>query len=585
MTDSIYTGGTTSDGPIVSANSTAAVNTTEFDYGIQLPQYNNIPSSNGVFSGTLSAQGNMIAMLMNPGGPKIVVVTGGPKDEFGNDLGYAVPWLTGYLREYWKNPSLCTFGSNSAIPALTGVMPADRTLQGSALYYMDLQLTRVAGSNYFDNFKFINTFNVSLNWASSSNDYILALQKSENNNLSYYGYDTYQAFLTSGFSNYKVGLALTKALTNIGSMVTEISKGQFGTVNSVAKVLVDLGLGSLGGLSAKLTGAGIPIDDNLYNSIYTAQIEEILKTIDKVADLETIQAVIGSTIPNMKDPTYYTSIELCSGLVNDSLFKSFREFGIDLYQKSPEFSLTTGENLAAAINFVLSESSESLESLATTTSILPPEIIDGLREFLPKGVDNGQVSILNIIGTPSGYLTEYLSAVNSGLDLLDKSAYGTQIRNAFKQLNDTYLAYTGSLSGDENSPPPPPSAVLNFENAKKNYAQLLNTISADPTTANIVENINSNYNQMCLLLDLEVQNYNKANATINGTIVRDNSIIYSFVNSLPSYASDTQGLGTDFMLYNMCQDNQAGDLVKSVMNQYKNKTLFSSIGVKDSSII
>ena len=450
---------------------------------------------------------------------------------------------------------------------------------------MDLQLTRVAGSNYFDNFKFINTFNVSLNWASSSNDYILALQKSENNNLSYYGYDTYQAFLTSGFSNYKVGLALTKALTNIGSMVTEISKGQFGTVNSVAKVLVDLGLGSLGGLSAKLTGAGIPIDDNIYNSIYTAQIEEILKTIDKVADLETIQAVIGSTIPNMKDPTYYTSIELCSGLVNDSLFKSFREFGIDLYQKSPEFSLTTGENLAAAINFVLSESSESLESLATTTSILPPEIIDGLREFLPKGVDNGQVSILNIIGTPSGYLTEYLSAVNSGLDLLDKSAYGTQIRNAFKQLNDTYLAYTGSLSGDENSPPPPPSAVLNFENAKKNYAQLLNTISADPTTANIVENINSNYNQMCLLLDLEVQNYNKANATINGTIVRDNSIIYSFVNSLPSYASDTQGLGTDFMLYNMCQDNQAGDLVKSVMNQYKNKTLFSSIGVKDSSII
>ncbi len=90
---------------------------------------------------------------------------------------------------------------------------------------------------------------------------------------------------------------------------------------------------------------------------------------------------------------------------------------------------------------------------------------------------------------------------------------------------------------------------------------------------------------MCLLLDLEVQNYNKANASINGTIVRDNSIIYSFVNSLPSYASDTQGLGTDFMLYNMCQDNQAGDLVKSVMNQYKNKTLFSSIGVKDSSII
>lgn len=585
MTDSIYTGGTTSDGPVVSANSTSSVNTTEFDYGIQLPHYNNIPSSNGVFSGTLSAQGNMIAMLMNPGGPKYVVVAGAPRDEFGNEIGYAVPWLTGYIREYWKNPSFCTFGANSVIPALTGVMPSDRTLQGSSLYYMDLQLTRVAGSNYFDNFKFIQTFNTALNWASSSNDYLLALQKAENNNLSYYGYNTYQEFLTAGFSNYKIGLALTKALTNIGSLVTEISKGQFGTVNSVAKVLVDSGLGSLGNLSAKLTEAGIPIDDNIYNSIYTEQIDVILKTVNKAADLETIQAVIGSSIPNITDPTDYTSIEKCSGLNNDSVFASFKEFGIDLYQKSPEFALTTGANLAAAIDFVLSESSTAIESLATTDSILPPEIIAGLREFLPVGVDNGQVNLLNVIGTPSGYLTQYLSAVNTGLDLLDKSVYGAQIRNAFKNINDTYIAYTGSLGGDENAPPPPPSALLNFENAKKNYAQLLYTISIDPATANIVENINSNYNQMCLLLDLEVQNYNKANSSINGTTVRDNTIIYSFVNSLPSYAADSQGMGTDFMLYNMCQDNQAGQLVKSMMNQYKNKTLFATIGVKDSSIL
>lgn len=585
MTDFIYTGGTTSDGPIIRANATAAVNTTEFNYGIQLPQYNNIPSSNGVFSGTLSAQGNMLAMLMNPGGLKFVVTPGGPRDEFGNDLGYAVPWLTGYMREYWRDPSSCTFGSNTAIPALTGVMPSDRTLQGNALYYMDLQLTRVAGSNYFDNFKFINTFNAALNWVSNSNDYLLALQKAEKNNLSYYGYNTYQEFLTSGFSNYKVGLALTKALTNIGSMVTEISKGQFGTVNSVAKVLVDSGLGSLGNLSSKLTLAGIPIDDNIYNSIYSEQIEEILKTIDKVADLETIQAVIGSTIPNIKDPTYYTSIELCSGLVNDSLFKSFKEFGVDLYQKSPEFTLTTGANLAAAIDFVLSESNTAVESLATTDSILPPDVVAGLRKFLPIGIDNGQVNVLNVIGTPSGYLTEYLSAVNAGLDLLDKSVYGTQLRNALKRINDTYIVYRDSFTGDDNAPPPPTSALPNFENAKNAYAQLLNTISADPTTANIVKNINSNYNQMCLLLDIEVQNYNKANASINGTTVRDNTIIYSFVNSLPSYAADSQGLGTDLMIYNMCQDNQAGELVKSLMNQYKNKSLFSAIGVKDSSII
>ena len=136
MTDSLYTGGTTSQGPVISANSAPSVGDNEFSYDIQLPQYNNIPCSNGVFSGTLSAQGNMIAMMFNTGGPKLIPL-GSPGPE-GQEY-VMVPWLTGFGREYWRNPSSCTFGSNTAIPALTAVMPSNALLQGCLPYYIDLQ--------------------------------------------------------------------------------------------------------------------------------------------------------------------------------------------------------------------------------------------------------------------------------------------------------------------------------------------------------------------------------------------------------------------------------------------------------------
>ena len=67
------------------------------------------------------------------------------------------PWMSGYFRTYWTNPQKTTFGANSAIPALTGVMPQNyqATMPGSFIYYVDLQMTRLSGSQYWDNFYFI----------------------------------------------------------------------------------------------------------------------------------------------------------------------------------------------------------------------------------------------------------------------------------------------------------------------------------------------------------------------------------------------------------------------------------------------
>jgi hypothetical protein len=84
-------------------------------------------------------------------------------------------------------------------------------------------------------------------------------------------------------------------------------------------------------------------------------------------------------------------------------------------------------------------------------------------------------------------------------------------------------------------------------------------------------------------LGYEVVNYNKANITPSD--YTDNSIIYSFVESLPSYAADAQNIGTDLLLYGLCQNNQSGDIVKTILGQFKNNQTLSNVGVRISGIV
>jgi hypothetical protein len=84
-------------------------------------------------------------------------------------------------------------------------------------------------------------------------------------------------------------------------------------------------------------------------------------------------------------------------------------------------------------------------------------------------------------------------------------------------------------------------------------------------------------------LGYEVVNYNKANITPSD--YTDNSIIYSFVESLTRYAADAQNIGTDLLLYGLCQNNQSGDIVKTILGQFKNNQTLSNVGVRISGIV
>lgn len=577
------TGNTTSPGPEIPASFANPLEN-GVNYGIELPQWFYIPSKSSIYTGSLSAHGSIVAMTVSPGSYKYELLSPAAGDQ---DATYrTVPYLTGYLREYWKNPQACTFGANSAIPAITGVMPERFTeTPGNALYYIDLQMTRLTGSNYFDNYYFINTFNQILGWLVNANNYLIATNNSQKRNLQYFGVNSYQEFLTQGFNRYAQGRALKTAISNIGTYIQQIPLGSFGTSNSVAKHLVDSGLGSIGGLSQKIQSEGINYSDIL-NPIYTSQLNEILRSINNITDLTTIQTVIKSSVPALSSALDYTSISVCSGGPNDSIFTDFIAFGKDLYQKTPNFNISTGKELADIIDTILSQATQNVESLATNSSLLSPEIIQSFKSFLPKTPDGGPASILDVIGCASGYLIDSLTEVNQGLDELNKSPYGPQIHSRLTEVIEAYDVYKNAIllssinvgEGGGASIPFDNRTLINFEQKVQNYLNLLNQISNDPAYKNIVQKINLNWDLLCEGINTEVVNYNKANVTISS--FNDNTVIYSFISSLPGYASDTQGLGTDYFLYAMCQPNQAGDIVKSILNQYKNTEILSNVGVQ-----
>ena len=595
--------------------------------------------NSGVYFGSLSSLGNMVAMALGTGEYQVKIVTAGttaqgsfevdqvlPAKTWANltpagnapmPTAVIAPYSVGYIREYWKDPSGTTFGANSAIPALTGVFPDPFTNFGGApitdrpgnfVAYADLQMQRLSGSNTWNNAHFMNVFNQTLGWVLTSNDYLAALQNAQSNTLSNFGSDNYTEFVSQGFSKYQKGIALRKALTNVGTMVQVIPEGYFGTPNAVAKFLVDIGLGWVGGLSDKLYQANIRFDD-IYNPGYVNVITNILNTITNQADLEVIQDTVESTIPKMFSPLAYTSIEIASGLTNDSAFPNFAAFGRDIYQRAPSISLLTGVSLVALIDSIQTDITANVEAITGNVTVgnsvplLSQAIIDSLRTYLPLGAGTGPVSMLNVIGTGSGYLLDGIRAVNIAISQLYATDYGPRIRDILTEISRFQSGYalteTEVKAAASFTPVPAPTVAADgtfipgglgywqtkLEAKKTEYLNLLSEIAAD-TNGNIpvlVAQINENWLWCCRNLYYEMRNYNKANFTVSS--FNDNSQYLSFVGSLPSYGADPQNIGTDYLLYGICLPNEAGDIVKNVLAQGKIDYLLGEAGVLPKNII
>lgn len=535
--------------------------------------------NSGVYGGSLSSQGLMVNMQLNT---KDFVYT--------TTNGYRTvkPYHEGYFKTYYRDPRGDIFGANTQMPALTGAMPSTYTdLPGNAVYLVDLQLYRLSGSNQWDQFYFINTFNQIVGWVTQCNNYLQALKTAENTDLAYYGAENFKELTTQGFDNYQVGTALVTGLRNIGIVAAAITvknnNGQsyFGTANCIAEILIDNGLGYINNLSVNLYGAGVNFDD-IGNSLYTDFIEAQLRQITSPSDLNTIQQVLESNIPNFANPLDYTRIDRASGLPNDSLFDDFQKLGEDFVNRAPNIVIANGIELANLIDKIQSNVATGVESLSGTTSLLNQSTINSLRSFLPTVAGNEPITMLDVIGMASGYQNDLMTAVNEGVSQLFATSYGPQIRDVFTEIS-RLSARVPLTTAERNQTVDVWDRQL--ENKKNEYYTLINTIMAD-NTGNIpaIRNqINSNWDAFTSNLYYESKNYNKAN--IQAGNFGDNQTVFSFVQSIPGYAADQANIATDYMLYGLTQDNIGGETARTVLDQGKNDNFLQQAGVTITGIL
>ena len=546
------------------------------DGGYQ-PRFRQVPvpfgPNSGVYTGSLSAQGNMVAMQLNPGQVNL---------QYNGGTFEVVQYHSGYFKEYWRDPSTTTFGANTQMPALTGVMPDKYPdMPGNAVYYVDLQMTRLSGSNAWENNFFINAFNQALGYTLTSNSYLAALKTAEGTDLAYYGADSYQVLTTQGFNQYQVGNALVLAFRNIGKIAREITSGYFGTANAVAKVMIDLGLGYINNLSVNLYSAGVNFED-IGNEVYTPYITDQLRQITNATDLQTIQEVLESSVPNIANPLDFTRIDRSAGIPNDSEFDDFAEVGQDFYNRAPNLLLTTGAEIANLIDQIQSNVTANVEAVSSANALIRQDLVKSLRSRLPYSPDNSPISILNVIGMASGYLLGEMQKVNEGIAALYATDYGPQIRSTFSNISRYYAKFPLTTAEQSESST---WWDTQLEKEKTAYYTLIDTIMAD-TTGNIpaiVDHINTNYDNFTSNLYAEYRNYNLAN--IASSNFGDVTSTLAFIQSMPGYAADPDNVGTDLMLYGITQSNDGGEIARTVLDQGKNDAFLSNAGVTITGII
>ena len=557
-------------------------------YGPTLP----IRANSGVYLGSLSSQGRLVAEQLNNG--EYLPVT----DPIIPTTEPYRPYLAGYFGQYWQDPTKTTFGSDMAIPAITGVLPIKYAnlaipLKGSLIYYIDLSMSRLtgggnlSGNRVFDIFYFIYSLNQAITWVTTSNEYISAINQSADTNFQYYGSNNYQDLITGNFDVIKNSKSALTAIKNIGRLISTAQTGQFGTPNAVAQTMLDNGLGFVNNFSKDLVEQGVDLN-NLYSIEYTSRISAALAKITNSNDLLLIQKVLETSVPNITSALDYTDIVKCSGIPNDGVFARMQDIGREIYRIAPNLTFVLGSTFALMLENLRQDGINDIGTISTANSLLTPEIISSLRSYLPQNADNQTITVLNVIGAASGYLLEYMTNVNNGLAALYATPYGPQIRNLLElisrtnaqiAIDDQEIAYARA----------DPNYWTNLcSQYQTQYRALLNTIVND-TNADInyiVRLINDNYELLCQQVYFETTNYQKANFSnitaqqLALTGVNSYEILFDFVTLLPFYGADSTNIGTDALLFGMAQNNTGGNLIKSILAQAKNNQLLGLAGVK-----
>lgn len=601
---------------------------------------NQINPQSGIYEGSLSSLGNMVAMLISDGDLFVEIRSSAQTNvRVGDRMTKAVwdtivgsfdgsavyvPHSAGYFRKYWRDPQNTTFGSNTAIPALTTVIPDDfKDLKGNRIanftgllpYYIDLQAQRITGGDDWDNRKFTQIISGVEAWVSDNNratNMIIRGRKT----LDYYGHEDYMDYVSKGWYKYLYGDAVKKAITNIGAYAYYINQGDiregrwvgFGTSNSVIKMIIDNNLADIysGTSSVADQVAALGANDlNMYDPQYTTAFDSILKKITNDVLLQEIQETIDSSIPNITSAYDFTDIAKCAGFTNDNpYFKTFIDIGIDMSTKHEAVVIQNGSQFIRVLESMPKPTDEEIAAINSLKGengeLISQTVLDRIKGLIPS--TDAPVTMYDVVGTMAGKINYFLHEVNFGIGQLYASKYGTEIRDALTNISRTHSAQPGDdaeaadysrwyaansgqaqdpVTGDWYDVTPDVSIywVPKEQAAKNYYFSLIAQVAADNTDGiqAIIKRINTNWTKCCQYVYHEWEIFNKgASSFPDGNYFVDSQYA-GFVQSLRNYAKDYGNINMDLLLYNMTQENAAGERARTLLNYGKYEKAFSEI--------
>jgi len=367
-------------------------------------------------------------------------------------------------------------------------------------------------------------------------------------------FNNFQDMITGGVtSQFEPDLleTLSQELQNLGSLFNINDLATISDPRSLCKNLIKQGLGEIGNLEEKLTNAGFDLS-NLEDAD-TNVVRSILSTIGE-RDVEEIQIMTG--FKSFKPLCCLEEALEISYLFSPKIaFKigSLKNLSDKLVNIGGKFNDST--QLAKFYGSIEVGNFENLNKLKTPS---PDQLLLDLDEKIKETYGSGSgpfnnPRITDVLGSAAG--------IGYADDLLDSVEIQKQLLSTDSDVIDFYRYLLTPNSFDAN--------VL---------SSLIANINSKPLLQNIINKFNLKIINSATKLINEISNRKIAKIDPN-TITGSMSDVDSFINQLPSIATDNFDLGASLQITRMATDDVYGEAIVGSLLETRNLNRLESVNI------
>jgi len=225
---------------------------------------------------------------------------------------------------------------------------------------------------------------------------------------------------------------------------------------------------------------------------------------------------------------------------------------------------------------------KGLSLLQTLTSPVPSSTTDYYQTSFATGTGEfGTFTINDLLGTAAGAtVTDLMSEVTATLNTMTL----TSLTSIYADMLNTVEGDYGVFSGPVTIPSGPAAGVYANGNAAFTTGLIpaATTIISGLIAANPVQNttLNTAFNTICQQIETEAVNQARAGINYDGSVADNQTVVLSFVTSLPQYGqSDSPGDASEFL--NTVADTSviSGQAIVGALREGRNNRALNTAGI------